>query len=51
VRKGALDCVHRGNGKVKEDPQVSRLEAEKARLEEAVKELAIENMLLRKKVG
>ena len=51
VRKGALDCLYRGNGKVKEDPQVSRLEAEKARLEEAVKELAIENTLLRKKVG
>jgi transposase-like protein len=51
VRKGALYCLHRGNGKVKEDPQVSRLEVEKARLEEAVKELAIENTLLRKKVG
>jgi len=51
VRKGALACLHRGNGKVKEDPQVSRLEAEKARLEEAVKELAIDNTLLRKKVG
>ena len=51
VRKGALDCLCRGNGKVKEDPQVSRLEAEKSRLEEAVKELAIENTILRKKVG
>ena len=51
VRKGALDCLYRGNGKAKEDPQVSRLEVEKARLGEAVKELAIENTLLRKKVG
>jgi len=25
VRKCALDCFYRGNGKVKEDPQVSRL--------------------------
>ena len=51
VRKGALACLCRSNGRVKEDPQVIRLEAEKARLEEAVKELAIENTLLRKKVG
>ena len=51
VRKGALVCLCRSNGRVKEDPQVTRLEAEKTRLEEAVKELAIENTLLRKKVG
>lgn len=50
VRKGALESLGRGNGKVKENPQVSQMQAEKARLEEALKELAIENTLLRKKV-
>jgi len=51
VRKGALEALARRNGPVKEDPRISQMRAEKARVEEALKELAIENTLLRKKVG
>lgn len=50
VRRGALEALARGNGKAKEDPRMVQLKGEKARLEEAIKELAIENTLLRKKV-
>ncbi len=50
VRRGALETLARGNGKVKEDPRIAELRKEKARVEEALKELAIENTLLRKKV-
>ncbi len=51
VRKGALEALARRHGKAKEDPQTVQLREEKARVEEALKELAIENTLLRKKVG
>ena len=50
VRKGALEALAHGNGRVKEDPRIGQLKTEKARVEEALKELAIENTLLRKKV-
>ena len=50
VRRGALEALARSNGKVKEDPRIGQLRGEKARVEEALKELAIENTLLRKKV-
>ena len=50
ARRGALEFLSRGNGKVKEDPRIAQLQTEKARVEEALKELAIENTLLRKKV-
>jgi len=50
VRRGALESLSRGNGKVKEDRRITWLQMEKARVEEALKELAIENTLLRKKV-
>jgi transposase-like protein len=50
VMKGSLEYLARGNGKAKEDPRIGQLRGEKARVEEALKELAIENTLLRKKV-
>jgi len=50
VSRGALEALARGNGKAKEDPRIAQLRQEKARVEEAIKELAIENTLLRKKV-
>lgn len=50
VRRGALEYLARGNGTAKEDPRIGQLRGEKARVEEALKELAIENTLLRKKV-
>lgn len=50
VRKGALEALARGNGKQKEDSRIIQLKGDKARVEEALKELAIENTLLRKKV-
>lgn len=50
VRRAALEALARGNGKAKEDRRIVQLKGEKARLEEAIKELAIENTLLRKKV-
>jgi transposase-like protein len=51
VRRGALEVLARGNGKMKEDPRIAQLKGEKDRVEEALKELAIDNALLRKKVG
>ena len=54
VREGALESLARGNRQgrpPKESSEVTALKAEKARVEEALKELAIENTLLRKKVG
>jgi len=48
VRRGALESLSRGKGK--KDPRITQLRTEKARVEEALKELAIENTLLRKKV-
>ena len=54
VRQGALESLARGakSGRPpQEPPEVVALRAEKARVEEALKELAIENTLLRKKVN
>jgi transposase-like protein len=54
VRQGALESLARGNRPGRppqEPPEVTALKAEKARVEEALKELAIENTLLRKKVN
>lgn len=54
VREGALESLARGHRKgcrPVESPEVAALKAEKARVEEALKELAIENTLLRKKVS
>ena len=54
VRQGALESLARGNRPGRpsqEPPEVVALRAEKARVEEALKELAIENTLLRKKVS
>jgi transposase-like protein len=54
VREGALEGLARGSRKgrrPKEAPEVTALKTEKARVEEALKELAIENTLLRKKVS
>jgi len=52
VRQGALERLARGDrsGRPPQvSPEVADLRAEKARVEEALKELAIENTLLRKK--
>ena len=54
VREGALASLAQGNRKgrpPKEPPEVTALKVEKARVEEALKELAIENTLLRKQVS
>lgn len=54
VRQGALERLARGDrsGRLPAmPPEVCALRAEKARVEEALKELAIENTLLRKKVS
>ncbi len=54
VREGALESLAQGSRKgrrPKESAEVAALKAEKARVEEALKELAIENTLLRKKVS
>ncbi len=54
VRQGALESLARGakpGRPPQEPPEVTALKAEKARVEEALKELAIENTLLRKKVN
>lgn len=52
VREGALESLARGHRKgrrAQESPEVVALKTEKARVEEVLKELAIENTLLRKK--
>ena len=54
VREGALESLAQGNRKgrrPKDSAEVAALKAERARVEEALKELAIENTLLRKKVS
>jgi len=54
VRQGALESLARSSrpGRLPQEPaEVVALRAEKARVEEALKELAIENTLLRKKVS
>lgn len=54
VRQGALESLTRGDRSGRPPqvlPEVAALRAEKARVEEALKELAIENTLLRKKVN
>ena len=54
VREGALQSLSRGSRqgrRPKELAEVTALKVDKARVEEALKELAIENTLLRKKVS
>lgn len=54
VRQGALESLTRGDRSGRPPqvpPEVAALRAEKARVEEALKELAIENTLLRKKAN
>lgn len=51
VRKGALVALAKGRGRPAEDRRVKGLTAELARTERALKELAIENTLLRGKVN
>ena len=51
VRQGALAALARKQGRPGQDPQVNELKTELARTERALKELAIENTLLRGKVN
>jgi transposase-like protein len=54
VCQGALESLARGNrsGRSRQEPpEMTALKADKVRVEEALKELAIENTLLRKKVN
>lgn len=52
VRVGAIKELRARNSRKKErNPEVETLKAEKERIEEALKELAIENTLLKKRVG
>lgn len=51
VRKAALLALSRSQGRPAKDAQVAELEADLARTERALKELAIENTLLRGKVN
>ncbi|MGH2675754.1 MAG: transposase [Acidimicrobiia bacterium] len=51
VRAGAAEALSRGPGRSRKDPKVVELEAEVERTERALKELAIENTLLRGKVN
>ncbi len=51
VRQGATDALSRGPGRPRRDPEIVELEAEVDRTSAALKELAIENTLLRGKVN
>ena len=51
AKEGAKDAFSRGPGRPRKDPEVSQLEAEVERTSRALKELAIENTLLRGKVN
>lgn len=51
VREAALPALKRGRGRPPKDPRIAELEADKARLEEALLELTIEATLLRRKVN
>jgi transposase-like protein len=51
VKNGAKDALARGSGRSRRDPEVTELEQEVERTSRALKELAIENTLLRGKVS
>lgn len=51
ARRGALAALAKGQGRPAEGRQVKELKADLARTERALKELAIENTLLRGKVN
>ena len=50
VKEGATDALARGPGRPRRDPEITELEHEVDRTSKALKELAIENTLLRGKV-
>jgi transposase-like protein len=51
VKDGSLEALRKGPGRRKADQQVTQLRQELERSNEALKELAIENTLLRGKVN
>jgi hypothetical protein len=51
VKEGAKDALTRGPGRPRRDPELTELEHEVDRTSKALKELAIENTLLRGKVN
>jgi transposase-like protein len=51
VKEGAKDALSRGPGRPRRDPQITELKVEVERTSKALKELAIENTLLRGKVN
>lgn len=51
VKEGALTQLKKGPGRNPKDQEKEALKAEMTRLEEAFKEVSIENTLLRKKSG
>lgn len=51
VKDGATEALARGPGRPRRDPQITELEREVERTSKALKELAIENTLLRGKVN
>lgn len=51
VKEGALTQLKKGPGRTPKDREKEALMAEMARLEDAFKEVSIENTLLRKKSG
>lgn len=51
VKEGAKDALARGPGRPRRDPEITGLEQEVERTSKALKELAIENTLLRGKAN
>jgi len=51
VKDGAKEALTRGPGRPRRDPEITELEHEVERTSKALKELAIENTLLRGKVN
>ncbi len=51
AKDGAKEAFSRGPGRPRRDPEITELEAEVERTSKALKELAIENTLLRGKVN
>lgn len=51
VKNGSMSALSKGPGRTVTDPEVSRLRNDLERSNEALKELAIENTLLRGKVN
>jgi transposase-like protein len=51
AKNGSLEAFRKGPGRRKADPEVAQLRQELERSNEALKELAIENTLLRGKVN